>query len=527
MAEAVVPDPGPTDRRGRLEQPQKGLANGGGGSEKRIQKIAQHPELAVVHCRRPDAMAKGPTPEQKFKKLFDLSWDQAATQGERDAAQRQCHVWLKRHGRKPIDVSAILAQAERDDERDAKAAQPPPPAAPQGGAAHVFDDPKHDPATLIEMLARQYLVMEPHVRVIYVVWIVATHIYDQFRIAPRVLLTSEEPNAGKTTALEFARCLIFRANVESAGTAAAIRDHLNWGPGSIALDETDLQEPAARQALLLLWNLGHTRGAKRSMMAGGQKKLFNLYAPMIAAGLGDVLGRAQLSRTFKLRMHPYAAEEKPEFDWWAPASEGPNSDEDRKKAFDTFYDYLRHCAATWKLNLQPPMPPGIMRRSADNLRSLFAVADACGGEWPRRAREAAVVLLGEMSAEQPSVLILSHGLTLFERFETDTLEINHFNRELRNFGAPEFDWNAYRGASGLDNYPHPITISEQGRLLTSAGVKSHTKWAPGVTRARRGPGDCQRVYKSAEFAEALRRATSESGGKARTIALRLIKPSSD
>ena len=90
------------------------------------------------------------------------------------------------------------------------------------------------------------------------------------------------------------------------------------------------------------------------------------------------------------------------------------------------------------------MPLGVMRRSADNFRSLLAVADACGGDWPRRAREAAIALIGEMNAEQPKVPILRHGLMLFNHFETDWLEVHRFNRELRNLGAPEFDWNCYR-----------------------------------------------------------------------------------
>jgi hypothetical protein len=209
----------------------------------------------------------GLTPEQRFKKLFDLANDETTTQAERDSAQRKWREWLKRRGKKAIDVSAILAQADRDD----AAANPPPPPPPYAGKPHPFDDPQHDPATLVEKVVSRYLVMRPHVRVIYVLWIIATHVYTEFRVAPRVLLTSEEPESGKTTALEIARCLIFRANEESFATAAAIRDHLDWGPGSIALDEGDLYEPAARRALLLLWNLGHAQGAKRAMMVGVKK----------------------------------------------------------------------------------------------------------------------------------------------------------------------------------------------------------------------------------------------------------------
>jgi hypothetical protein len=200
-------------------------------------------------------MAKsGLTPEQRFKKLFDLANDETTTQAERDAAQRKWREWLKRRGKKAIDVSAILAQAERDD----AAANPPPPPPPpsRAGVPHPFDGTKYDPATLVEQVASKYLVMRPHVRVIYTLWIIATHVHDKFRIAPRVLLTSEEPESGKTTALEVARCLMFQANEETFATAAAIR-----GSGA-----NSRRRKASRVVLsrLQAWSTAfHTAGASR------------------------------------------------------------------------------------------------------------------------------------------------------------------------------------------------------------------------------------------------------------------------
>jgi Protein of unknown function (DUF3631) len=456
----------------------------------------------------------GLTPEQRFKRLFLLSRDKTTTPAEREAAKRKCEDWLKRQGKDWIDVPAILAKAERDD--DAGRPPPPPPPDPRAGAPHPFDDSRYNPATLVEDIARRYLAMRPHVRVIYILFIIASHIYDQFRVAPRALLTSEGPDSGKTTALEVARSLMFRPNEEVFGTAAALRDHLSLGSCSVALDEADLYDPATRQALLLLWNLGHTR-TQRAVMAGGQRKVTSLFAPIIAAGLGRILGQAQLSRTFVLGMSPYTTDDAPSSNWWAPADDGPESAEARKAELDTVYAYLRHCAGVWKIDRQPPMPAGIARRSADNFRSLLAVADACGGEWPQRAREAAVALASAMSTEQPKVLILRHGLMLFDRFEADWLEVGRFNRELRDLGAAELDWNAYCGASGLEQSPHPITVSEEGRLLSSAGVKSHAMWSPDVPRARRKPGDCRRVYVRGDFEEALRK-----GGRPPPV-LRLIQ----
>jgi hypothetical protein len=121
------------------------------------------------------------------------------------------------------------------------------------------------------------------------------------------------------------------------------------------------------------------------------------------------------------------------------------------------------------------VPAGIIGRSADNFRSLLSVADVCGGAWPQRAREALVTLVREMADDQPKAMILRHGLLLFMRLEADVLEIELFNRELHKLSEPEFDWNRYCSPTGFNRSEHPITISEQGRLLAPK-VKSHPMW---------------------------------------------------
>jgi putative DNA primase/helicase len=60
-------------------------------------------------------------------------------------------------------------------------------------------------------------------------------------------------------------------------------------------------------------------------------------------------------------------------------------------------DILARQAARWAQDnaenvraANPDMPEGIYNREADNLRPLLAIADVAGGEWPERARKAAV-----------------------------------------------------------------------------------------------------------------------------------------
>ena len=49
------------------------------------------------------------------------------------------------------------------------------------------------------------------------------------------------------------------------------------------------------------------------------------------------------------------------------------------------------------------MPPEIQDRDADVWEPLIAVADAVGGDWPERAREAAVALVAESKDREPSL----------------------------------------------------------------------------------------------------------------------------
>src|ERR1700722_6484565 len=107
-------------------------------------------------------MAKRQTPEQRFKQLFNMSNDVSTTPQEREVAARKCHEWLKRNGRKPIDIPEILGEAVKHDQ----AASPSPPPSPSGPPPNPYGD-SFNPATLVEEIAIRYASMRPHVRVVY------------------------------------------------------------------------------------------------------------------------------------------------------------------------------------------------------------------------------------------------------------------------------------------------------------------------------------------------------------------------
>jgi hypothetical protein len=453
-------------------------------------------------------MAKKETSAQHFAKLFALFMG-GATEGEQAAAGRKMDAWLKRHGKTRADITALLVQAAADD----IASQPPSPRSdPRDAAPNPFDDAAFTPASLVEGILTKYVTMPPHTAAVFALWVCFTHVYLQFRIAPRVALISEGPDSGKSTLRQVAKRLVFRPNPETLGTGAAVVDFVNEGPCTILLDELDQVDAEARRRLQQLWNLGYERGAQISLKLGGRRVLINIYAPILAAGIGSFLAPTQKSRTFVLEMEPYTAETKPEREF----------DDVDVGDLDIIYTYLRRWAVKVNLDPKPAMPAGVERRFADNVRGLLAIADSCGEGWGRRAREAVTALLEKERIERPQMILIRHGLLIFDVYELEQISSVRFNKELRRLDLPDARWTQYRGASGAD-YPHPLRMNEQAELLKRAGITSEICWPAG----KRQPGTSFRGYKRAAFEEARRKfdVAAPEEAELRRERLRLVGPS--
>ena len=459
-------------------------------------------------------MSKKKTLAQNFADIFRMYMG-GTTEHERDTAKGRAEAWLKRHAKTWKDVAEILAQAGRDDA--AQQPSPPPPPDPRDAASHPFDDPEFTPVGIVYEAAGNYLYMSEHVRIIYACWAVYTHVHNKFKIAPRLAFVSELPDSGKTTALDVLRLLTLRPNPEALGSGAAVREFINEGPCTILLDELDMLDEDARREFLRVWNLGHKAGAKHSMKVKGQRVLQNLFAPAAGAGLGNFIGPSQKSRTYPLEMVKYAAQTRPLKDFYA---------EEAYPDLNAAYSYLRHWSATVKLNLKPPIPTDLLGRHADNLRGLISVADACGGKWRRRLCEAIQVLYTRERAERPEILIIRHGLAIFERLGVGQIDYWDFNRELKRLDLSDARWTRYRGPAGCD-FAHPIEPNEQGRLLRKGGIETKQLWTPGPrTNAKKFRG-----YTLEQFQEAWRihgvAMPGGTGGSSEPARLHLVSASDE
>jgi Protein of unknown function (DUF3631) len=406
------------------------------------------------------------TPAWFFKDIFE-QFMAGATEAVRATAEKKMDAWLRRHGRTRADVASLVAQGKAD-EAEADAAKQPPPSDPRDDASVRFDPKRHNPASLVEGMLKLYVTMPEHALVIYSLAICLTHVYAKFSIAPRVTLVSRKAQSGKSIALEAGARMMFRPNEEAMGTGAAIEEHFVLGPGTLAIDEAQYIDADARRRLQR--NQGHVddRGSKFSKMVKGRKQPISFFGMVFLAGVGKGVGRLlaqqQQSRTLRLEMQRYTKETMP------PRNYRIREEVD-VEAFNSVYSLVCRWAAKVKLNPKPEMPSELIARDADNFRGLLAVANDCGGEWPRRAREALIILFEQQRAEDPEIVILRHGLVIFDLLEAERVKTTEFDKELRKLDFPEMDWRRYRGLGGDEN-EHPITARERADLVRESGIKT-------------------------------------------------------
>jgi hypothetical protein len=235
----------------------------------------------------------------------------------------------------------------------------------------------------------------------HALWIVHSHMMSCWDSTPRLAFLSAEPASGKTRALEVTELLVpnpvatvnvtpaylFR-KVGSEDGATILFDEIDTVFGPRAKDNEDIRG---------LLNAGHRRGATtgRCVMRGKEVVLEELpaYAAVALAGIGW-LPDTLLSRSVIIRMRRrHAGEQVEGF---------------RRRIQEIEGWRLRDQIAVWARATAPDvkwpaLPQEVKDRDADVWEPLIAIADAIGGEWPERARLAAVSLVAASKEVEPSL----------------------------------------------------------------------------------------------------------------------------
>jgi hypothetical protein len=281
-----------------------------------------------------------------------------------------------------------------------------------------------------------------HCRTAHTLWILHTHVLQHFDSTPRLAFLSPEPGSGKTRALEITERLVPNpVCAVNVSPAYLFRKVGGDEDATILFDEIDtVFGPKAKEneEIRGLLNAGHRRGAVAGRCVVRGKNIeteeISAFAPVALAGLGW-LPDTILSRSIVIRMQRRAA--------------GEVVEPYRRRVHDADTDRVRTMIKTWANSVWkdglvwPDLPCEIQDRDADVWEPLIAIADVIGGDWPNKAREAAVTLVTASKDREPSlgIRLLSDLEKVFgDREEMQTAAILE-----ALIGMDESPWGDLRG----------------------------------------------------------------------------------
>jgi Protein of unknown function (DUF3631) len=238
-------------------------------------------------------------------------------------------------------------------------------------------------------------------------WTLHAHAIDAARHSPILFISSPTKRCGKTNLLATISMLVpiplSAANITPAVVFRAID---RWRP-TMLIDESDtfISDKSELRGIL---NSGHTRSQAYVLRVVGDDhvpKQFSTWAPKAFAGIG--------------RIHPTLEDRSIII---GLKRKLPTEDVERlPKRGDAYFNLHRQCAR-WALDnspkledASPEIPEQLNDRAADNWEPLLAIADICGGDWPKLARDAALGLSTFDDDQEYGIMLLEDLKNLFER----------------------------------------------------------------------------------------------------------------
>jgi len=284
-------------------------------------------------------------------------------------------------------------------------------------------------------------------------WILQTWLIGKFTIAPRLAVTSPTKGCGKTTILRLLDKLSRRAKRAGSISPPALFRAVEQFQPTILLDETEkyIEHGSDLHALM---NEGHCQGATVLRVLGDNLELreFSIFGAAAFARNGQLPDDLE-QRSIVIEMQRRRPDE-------ALA-------ELRDDKCDALRNIARMCARWAGDNaglfdgFEPDMD-GLINRTADNWRPLFAIADVIGPDWPERARKAAAVL-APRETQSTGTLLLADIRSAFDDKKADRLPSEEICEALVTIeGRPWAEFGKAR---------KPISKNQLARLLNDFHIR--------------------------------------------------------
>lgn len=293
-------------------------------------------------------------------------------------------------------------------------------------------------------------------------WVLHTWVYGQFEVTPYLSITSPMKRSGKSRLLEVLHELVrLPWGPIATPSEAVVYRKIDKEHPTMLLDEVDTifgnKGNGQYEGLRALLNGGFRKGTTvpRCVDKGSDVQDFCVYCPKVLAGIG------QLPDTVADRSIDIRLERK-------KRSEGV----ERFHIRDTEDELepLREKVKIWASGLdlstaRPNLPDQLDDRAQDCWEPLLAIADDAGGDWPERARFAALVLSGGRNDVDDSqgVRLLEDIRCAFadkEKVSTKDL-VDTLNK------VEEAPWSSWNGGLG-------ISPRDLARQLKPFHIKSET-----------------------------------------------------
>jgi putative DNA primase/helicase len=281
----------------------------------------------------------------------------------------------------------------------------------------------------------KHVIVKPHEALAAALWTMMAWVHNQIaHHSPYLVATSPEDSAGKTTLIvETVGRLAPKAYNAGEPTAAIVR-FIDREKPSLFVDDADVLFQRKRD-LAHMFNVAWTRGVPRHVQ--GSTVWYDPFCPKAVTLIGTNLPRALYGRCIMIKMWPLKADEH---------VEEITGDDDE-------FATLRRKLARWGADnvdalalAKPLFPAGLtQKKTKPNWKLLLAIAELAGGDWPKRARDAAERLSRANRKPSLGVQLLVEMHKLFAtRTEITSVELVEILTS-----DPTSPWCEYRGARGL------------------------------------------------------------------------------
>ena len=331
-------------------------------------------------------------------------------------------------------------------------------AAPRPAVTPTLGAILHD----VQVFIRRYVVLSDEQSIAVTLWAAHTHVIAAADCTPYLQITSATKRAGKTRLLEVLEPLVARPWLTGRTSAAALIRKIDSQQPTLLLDESDAAfkgEKEYAEALRGILNSGYRRSGRATICVGQgatiSVKDFQTFGPKAIAGIGalpDTIADRAMAIALRRRTNDEPCARWRERDGHVEA--GP----------------LRDPIVAWAGReptiaalraARPSLPGGLGDRQADCWEPLLAIADLAGGEWPNRARRAALALAGSLEDQDITVELLRDLADVVPEFTDLVIPTKDLLAKL--IEQDDRPWATWR-------HDKPITGRGLARLLGPLGI---------------------------------------------------------